>query len=244
MLRSIAAQYDALRGWRASCSAFGPAVGSRTAALLRARWPLAKRRAPGGALDLGRRALSWMRPYRAAIAEGARRAVHARRLAGKPVAAARRRAEAARRFLQRGPAKARMAWLAVIGIAASLCGKFAHNALSWTQHRRGAIVRRARLTSVTRRLAGAIVAATKPRLQAAWRVVRRGMIKARMEWIAGITAAVGVALCGMFYWMSWGRAYGRDFGGFSARPNNCSRRVISAQTVAGSMPSANHSTTR
>ncbi|HET7594668.1 MAG TPA: sensor histidine kinase [Stellaceae bacterium] len=29
------------------------------------------------------------------------------------------------------------------------------------------------------------------------------MIKARMEWIAGITAAVGVALCGMFYWMSW-----------------------------------------
>ena len=292
MLRSVAAPYSTLRSWRgraASCFAFGRTSASPTAALSHTRLPLTRRYVSGQALDLCRKALSWTRHHRGAIAEGARRVLLERRLASALAVAAKRNAESARRSMQRAMAKARMEWIAGIIVAVSLCGRFSRmsgdarelvrkslaaptlhmlsrllrgpaallrsiaarytalrsgrggasyaalgraivsrtaavlrtrlpltkrhapghasglcrDALSWTRRRRGAIAERARRIFVERRLAREFAAATKPRSQSAWGFVRRAMVKARMEWIAGITAAVGLALCGMFFWMSW-----------------------------------------
>src|SRR6266851_2571330 len=268
MLRSVAAPYSTLRSWRgraASCFAFGRTSASPTAALSHTRLPLTRRYVSGQALDLCRKALSWTRHHRGAIAEGARRVLLERRLASALAVAANRSAESARRSMQRAMAKARMEWIAGIIVAVSLCGRFSRMsgdarelvrkslaaptlhmlsrllrgpaallrsiaarytalrsgrggasyaalgraivsrtaALSRTRRRRGAIAERARRIFVERRLAREFAAATKPRSQSAWGFVRRAMVKARMEWIAGITAAVGLALCGMFFWMSW-----------------------------------------
>jgi two-component system, cell cycle sensor histidine kinase PleC len=76
-------------------------------------------------------------------------------------------------------------------------------ALSWTRRRRAALAERARRIFVGRRLARSFAAATKPRSPSAWRRVQRAMVETRTEWIAGITAGVPLALCGMFFWMSW-----------------------------------------
>ena len=75
--------------------------------------------------------------------------------------------------------------------------------LFWTRRRRDAIAERARRIFVGRRLARSFAAATRPRSPSAWRRVQRAMVETRTEWIAGITAVVPLALCGMFFWMSW-----------------------------------------
>src|SRR6266446_2884140 len=126
MLRSVAAPYGTLRSWRgraASCFAFGQTIAALTAALSHTRLPLTRRYVSAQALDLCRKALSWTRLHRGAIAEGARRLE--RRLASALVVAAKRRAESARRSMQRAVAKARKEWIAAVIVAASLYGRFA-----------------------------------------------------------------------------------------------------------------------